>query len=255
MATLSMHLAVGERVFPQIQELRRYSEGYGAFLLGCVLVDVNLIAPIDRRQTHFCDGFYGQGAYAFDKSCENMIAQRDEALLRPWPELSGAEHAFVAGYLCHLAADEAWKAFNRRLLDKLGLARWSDLPVPPGVLMTVYHILSTPLIADASIPAVLASAQIPDVMRYIPHGILARMWAIVMPHALNGRTRESFYGLLERMGKSEAEVQTAQENHERCWEEAVSFVQNQEDIASLIAAQVERSLEVLPRLWKGENRG
>ena len=162
MATLSMHLAAGERVFPQIQELAQDPSAYGTFLLGCLLVDVNLIAPIDRRRTHFCDGFYGKGAYAFDRSCGTLLAQLDDALLRPWRNLSGREQAFIAGYLCHLAADEAWKAFCQRLLKKLELARWSDLPVQGGVLMTAYHIASTALLADsAGVATALASAETP----------------------------------------------------------------------------------------------
>ena len=251
MATLSMHLVVGERVFPQIQALGQNPSAYGTFLLGCVLVDVNMIAPIGRRRTHFCDGFYGKGAYAFDRSCENMLAQLDDALLHPWRDLSERERAFVAGYLCHLAADEAWKVFCRRLLEKLGLARWSDLPVPGGVLMTAYHIPSTGLFADAvAVSSALASAEIPNVLRYVPHHVLSKMWAVVGPHALNGRTPESFYRMLERMGKSEAEIQAVRENHERYWEEAVTFVREQEGVESIVADGVERSLEVIPRLWE-----
>jgi len=180
-----------------------------------------------------------------------MLAQLDNVLLHPWDDLSGEEHAFVAGYLCHLAADEAWKAFDQRLLRKLGLARWSDLPIPGGVLMTAYHIPSIALFADFSgVSSALASAQIPDVLRYIPHPVLSRMWTIVRPHALNGRTPESFYGMLKRMGKSETEIQAVRQNHERYWEEAVSFVREQEGIESIVASEIERSVEVVPRLWK-----
>ena len=125
MTSLSMHLVVSERVFPQIRRLEQDRSTYGTFLLGCVPVDVNLITPIGRRKTQFCDGLYGKGAYAFDKSCENMLAQLDDALLRSGDDLSNQERAFVAEYVCHLAADEAWKALNQRLLGKLGLARWS----------------------------------------------------------------------------------------------------------------------------------
>jgi len=49
----------------------------------------------------------------------------------------------------------------QRLLEKLGLARWSDLPVPGGVLMTAYHIPSTALFADsAGVTSALTSAEI-----------------------------------------------------------------------------------------------
>jgi hypothetical protein len=76
------------------------------------------------------------------------------------------------------------------------------------------------------------------------------MWTVVGPHALNGRTPESFYGMLERMGSSKAEIQAVRENHERYWEEAVTFVKEQEGVESIVANGVERSLEVIPRLWE-----
>lgn len=246
-----MHLVVGERVFPQIQELGQQSSVYGAFLLGCVLVDVTMIAPLDRRRTHFSDGLHGQGGWAFDRSCENMLAQLDDVLLRPWRDLSGRERAFVAGYVCHLAADESWKAFSLRLLHKLGLTRLSELPVPGGVLMTVYQIASTALFADLpAIDSAVASAEIPDVLRYIPHHVLAQTWAVAGPHALDGRTPESFYAMVARMGRTEAKVQAVRENHERHWEAALAFVAEQEDVASIVASGVDRSLEVIPRLWQ-----
>ena len=180
-----------------------------------------------------------------------MLAQLDDALLRPWNDLAMREQAFVAGYMCHLAVDEVWKAFCQRLLDKLGLARWSDLPVPVGVLMTAYHVLGTALFAgSASIAPVLAGTEIPDVMRHIPHHVLSRLWIIAGPYALNGRTPESYCGVLERMGKSETEIQAVRKNHKRYWEEAVTFVKEQEDIESIVASVVERSLEVIPRLWE-----
>jgi len=76
------------------------------------------------------------------------------------------------------------------------------------------------------------------------------MWTIVGPHALNGRTPESFYSMLERMGNNDVEIREVRENHERYWEEAVAFVQEQEGIESIVASGVERSLEVIPDCGK-----
>ena len=56
--------------------------------------------------------------------------------------------------------------------------------------------------------------------------------------------------MLERMGKSETEIRAVRKSHERYWEEAVAFVKEQEDIESIVASGVERSLEVIPRLWE-----
>ena len=56
------------------------------------------------------------------------------------------------------------------------------------------------------------------------------MWTIVGPHALNGRTPESFYGMLKRMGESKTKIQSVGEKHERYWEEVVAFIRQQQDI-------------------------
>lgn len=250
MSAHSMHLVIGERVFPQIHKLEPTSPAYGAFLLGCVLADVNLFSDLDYRQTHFTEGMYGQGEDAFGKSCSNFLSQLDTLLIRPWSELPGREQAFVAGWLCHLATDESWKEFCWRSLRTLGIASWSDLPVPGGVLMTAYHVLSAELFADfPAVVSALEDAAIPNVLSHVSHDALARTWAIARPHALYGRTPESYFTMLEGMGKSDAGVQAIREEHYRHWEDVMSFIREQDDIESLVASAVERSVEVVPRLW------
>lgn len=245
-----MHLVTGERVFPQIQELQSTPSAYGAFLLGCVLVDVNLFSDLDYRQTHFAGGMYGEGENAFDKSCSNFLSQLDTLLLRPWSELSGREQAFVAGWLCHLAADESWKEFCWRVVRKLGITSWSDLPVQVDVLMTAYHVLSAELFVDhPAIVSALMGASIPNVLPHVPPDALARTWAIVGPHDLYGRTPESYLEMLERMGRGDAEVQATREEHHRYWEDAMAFIREQDDIESLVASAVERSKAIVPQLW------
>jgi hypothetical protein len=245
-----MHLVTGERVFPQLAHVERTRSSYGAFLLGCVLVDVHTFVDIDLRRTHFSAGLYGVGQEAFDKSCQNLLTGLDAALLRPWDALSAQEQAFVAGYMCHLAADESWRAFCWRLLHKYGLTVWADLPVPIGVLMTAYHILGAGRFADRpALVSALVDAEVPDVLRYIPHDTLHRMWAIWGPHALDGRTPASYYSMLERMGASAATVRATREAHEQHWEAVMSFIREQEELESLLASAVERSMEAVPRLW------
>jgi len=66
MASLITHLVVGERVFAQ---LRQFGEKeYGAFLLGCVLVDVHGFSDVDRRVTHFVGRLEDDGVDACVKS-------------------------------------------------------------------------------------------------------------------------------------------------------------------------------------------
>ena len=106
------HLVVGERAFGSLERIERSAPAYGRFLLGCLLADVNNLDPgdtLDRRRTHFLDPELAQVSFweASLQSCARFLDRRDEALSRPWRDLPGDEQAFVAGYLCHLAADEA----------------------------------------------------------------------------------------------------------------------------------------------------
>ena len=66
MASWVTHLVVGERVFAQLQQFGE--QEYGAFLLGCVLVDVHTFSDVDRRATHFVGRLEEDGVDAFNKS-------------------------------------------------------------------------------------------------------------------------------------------------------------------------------------------
>ena len=253
MAAHTTHLVVGERVFPQIAPLAtwpRKRQVYGAFLLGCVLVDVHVFSDIDRQRTHLRDGLYGKGDLAFDKSCIRFLRALAGLLARPWQALRPEEQAFVAGYLCHLATDEAWMAFCWRILDQLGLERWSALPVPGGVLMTAYHVLSRALFRDfAAVAEALVAAPIPQAMTHVPHEAFVHAWQIARAHILEGHTPGSYLRMLERMGAGEAEVRAARAAHEAHWEAALAFARAQENLASIVADAVRRSVDTIPRLW------
>lgn len=255
MASLAMHLAVGERVFPQIQELGSSSPTYGAFLLGCVLVDTHVYGRGEYRRTHFCGGFHGRGEDAYDQSCIHFLSARDALLLRPWNELIVAERAFFAGYLCHLATDESWKSFCWQILQELGIARWSHLPVPFDVLMTAYNVLSRERFLDAAcMVAALKWATIPDMLAHIDHDELLRTWTIVRPHALDGRTPESYYGLLARMGRSQTDLCAIRQEHRLHWDSVLAFIQEWGGVQSHLDAAVDRSIETVSRLWAKERR-
>lgn len=104
MAPLTTHLIIGERVFGKLPQFEEAD--CGTFLLGCVVPDVHFFGDVDRRTTHFAERLHAEGAYAFYVSCANFLSQLDDLLNLPWDRLTTAEQAFVAGHLCHLAADE-----------------------------------------------------------------------------------------------------------------------------------------------------
>jgi len=249
MAPIVMHAVIGERVYPQIQQLAQ-TQAYGAFLLGCALVDVNAFSDLDRRQTHFVGRPHEDGEAAFSEGSIAFLSQLDALLQRPWDRLSPGEQAFVAGYLCHLAADEAWKDVTWRMLWAMGITSADQFPIPAGVLLTAYSILSVEHYRDGTaVAAALQQATVPDVLTHVPHEALVGMWHAIKPHVLDGHTVAAYLGMLERKGTPAAEVAERKRQHEVYMDEAIALVKELTDVETIIQATVGRSLEMVPRLW------
>ncbi len=250
MAPLITHLVIGERVFPQIPQLDPIPEVYGAFLLGCVLVDVSSFEPVDRRETHFVGRLDEDGADAFSKSCANFGRQLGGLLRRPWHRLARDEQGFAAGYMCHLAADESWKAFAWRLMRALGITSWRQFPVPPAVVLTAFGVLSSHMFLDlGAVAATVQRVSVPDVLTHVPHDAFQRMWEVVAPHVLDGAAPESFFELLARQGKSGAEIRLARRQHARYWDQALDLIRQAGGIQDYTQAAVEHSVREVSRLW------
>lgn len=249
MAPIVMHAVIGERVYPQVQRLAQ-TQAYGAFLLGCMLADVNAFSDLDRRQTHFVGRPHEDGEDAFSKGSIAFLSELDTLLQRPWDSLSPSEQAFVAGYLCHLAADEAWKDVTWRALWAMGITSADQFPIPGGVLLTALCVLSTGHYRDeAAVAAALQQAAVPDVLTHVPHEALVGMWGAIKPHALDGHTVDSSLDMLERRGAPAAEVAEKKRQHEVHMDGAIALVQELFDIGATIQAAADRSLEMVPQLW------
>lgn len=259
MAALITHLLVGERVFAQ---LPRFDPAvYGEFLLGCALVDVHVFSDIERPATHFARRLDGDGPFAFNKSCANFLDQLDDLLVRPWNELTPAEQAFVAGYLCHLAADEDWKRFDWYLLHTLGIYWWLGqlppplpgvklMPAPGDVVLTVFEVLSSKLYADfPAIVSALNAVSVPNVLTHVSHSTFQTTWDICKMHALGSGTLESYIEILKRLGKNDAEIQTVRLEHERYWQEAMRTIHNYfGGVQQRVQDMVQHSLKKMPLL-------
>jgi hypothetical protein len=249
MAPIVMHAVIGERVYAQIEPLAQ-TRAVGSFLLGCMLADVNTFCDLDRRQTHFAGRPNEDGEDAFYKGSATFISQLDALLRYPWVNLPPGEQAFVAGYLCHLAADEAWKSVAWRALWAMGITSADQLPVPGGVFLTAYSILSTKLYLDAAaVAGALRQTAVPDVLTHVPHEALARMWRIVKPCAVADFSADCYLSMLEQQGRTAAEVADRRRQHERYMQDAIALIQESFDVGTMIQATVNRSLQVVPRLW------
>ncbi len=248
MASLVTHLVIGERVLARLPQFNAMD--YGPFLLGCLLADVNNFANIDRRRTHFAGSLAQDGVAAFTTMCTGFLRRRDDLLSRPWNELDGTGQAFVSGYLCHLAADEESKRLSWNLLLTLGIKSVADLPVPGGVIMTAFSVLSSELFVNwPAIATALSDASVPDVMTHVPHEAFQAMWDIVREPVMNGHTSEHFFELLKRQGKSSADLQVVRERHETYLDEATALIRDMGGVEPFIQTAVEHSLEMIPRLW------
>lgn len=244
------HRVVGEIAFRRWGQLG--PDALGPFLLGNVLVDLHMFELAERLDTHFAERHARDGRLAFDKSCQTMLANLDSLLARPWDALSRDERAFVAGYLCHLAADEEFKRFDLESMDRLGYQWWRALPYPASVVMTVFNVECQALSPDLEAAATaLAAAQVPEVFTHVDHSALLTIWEIARPHALEGGTVQSWLDLFARAGFSEEDVARQRRHHAEHWDEAHAFTREFfGGVEVRVEAMVARTLGVLPQLWK-----
>jgi hypothetical protein len=210
-----------------------------------------MFGDIARRDTHFAERLVGDGANAFHQSCANFLGRCDALLRRPWHGLTNAERAFVAGYLCHLAADEDWKQFDWLTLQREGIYWWTDLPVPGNVIVTVFDVLSKELFIDfPAVSSALRDVAVPDPFTHVPLELFQATWKVTRVHILNNSTLESFLELLRRLGKTDAQIETERRQHDRYWQDAVDLIHKGfGGVPSRVEAMVQRALDTVPRLW------
>jgi hypothetical protein len=245
MATTITHLLIGERVFAQLPRLNRTPTVYGAFLLGCMLVDAHNFDALARRQTHFAELFKS------DDSCANFMRQLDASLLRPWNDLDEAERAFVAGYLCHLAADQVWVNFWR----VRGVNSPSDFDLPRDVMLLAFNALSREMFEDfAGVVSALEGVVVPHALAHVPHDDFARMWSVTRSYALAGGTPKAYFKLLEARGQGGAEIQTVRQQHELYKKDAADLIRDAGGIQRPIRAAVKQAIRLAPQLW-GQDDG
>ena len=251
-AALITHLVVGERVFARVERSEWTLDSYGEFLLGCVLPDESSFSEgIGRRRTHFASGLHSHSEETFRGTCTNFTSRLDTVLVHPWPELGAGERAFVAGYLCHLAADEVWRELCWGALQMLRIGSWTGLSVPGDVILTASSVLSNALFTDCDeVVTALRESTIPHALSHVPHSDFERMWHIVREHLLDGGTVRSYLRWLERQGRPQAQVRAIRQQHTEYWDGAMAFVEHAGGMAAYVDEAIGRAVSVLPELWE-----
>lgn len=162
MPTPFMHLALAQRLIADPDLPRRAYDaicaGWGAFLLGSIAPDARISSGAARANTHF---------FQYEPVVKPPAVI---AMLRQYPDLrrsalgDQARLAFLAGYVAHLAMDQAW--CTEMLFPYFVRVEWGDRPRR----MLVFHILLGYL--DARDRAVLPHNQYMALAAAAPHGWL-----------------------------------------------------------------------------------
>ncbi len=138
---IAQRLLVDERLAPRYRELLEHQRP--AFQLGGIVADARVASGLSREKTHF----YAYGAPITERPWRQMLRQhpalgqaRDDAHL-----------AFLAGYVAHLAADEAWALKMVRPhfwgRDWPGVDRWNKF-FALHLILTVMDERDEPLLQD-----------------------------------------------------------------------------------------------------------
>ena len=243
MAASVTHLVVGERVFAQgARALGIAPDSYGAFLAGCILVDVHAFHPIDRRRTHFVGRVDEDGANAYTRSCSNFLACLPTLLERPWGALAPGERAFVAGYLCHLAADECFKQDGERLLRELGIASWDEFPVPWDVSLTAFDYVSRGYLLDPKgTYAALRQLPVPGVFTHVPAEMFQHQWYVIEGYVLPGDVFETNTAMLVRAGFAPAKIEASRLRHAATRDASLALYERGMELARRCGAQLDRA--------------
>ncbi len=250
MGPLLSHLLAGERVYGRLAQLADCPVAYGPFLLGCVVPDASgLLRNVRRPVTHFWGLPDERGQRSDHNYCDNFICQLDGVLVRPWAALEALEQAFVAGYLCHLAADEEWKVFRHRLHEAWSNSN-SDSPCREGVVYSVVSVQSREMFAGIDgVAKAMNEAQVPDLFTHVPHDAFQCMWQVARPYLQDGKTLESYFQMLARAGRSETEIEENRQRHTRHWDQSSALVAASGGVGAYVDGVVKRAGQEVSRLW------
>jgi hypothetical protein len=206
-----MHVAVGNAAFLRLGLRQRL---YNHFMMGNLSVDAHVVlAGVDRQTTHFASnldgGYVSPGAF---RGCELFAARLNAALMMDWDALSGADQAFIAGYLTHLTSDDVWRGEGYREQES-GYRWWADHPVLGDAIQNAFAELCAEQYPVPSLE-VLRPVRVPAaVVALVPGGVLAEAQRRIVDSVCGPVV--SFYDVLAGRGVGSLAIRRLREQQAR----------------------------------------
>jgi hypothetical protein len=242
------HAVVGEYVRRKLFPLLSI-ENRGSFYGGCILIDVHAFNNIDRRITHFVETIEEDGQNTYLQSCNKFIKDYKELISSPWDKIGSYEKYFMAGYLCHLAADETWRKWGLQIYKELGLNSWSEFPVLGDYGLATFDFLSNQLFSNKKeFIKEIDGLEIPNILNHIPYQYFQKQWYICEDYVYSDGSIKPYIEALVRAGKTEREIENIRTTCIDNWERAINFYMKIGGVKNYIQNSMIRSIEVLNKL-------
>jgi len=239
------HAVVGEYVRRELFPLLSV-ENRGSFYGGCILIDVHAFNNIDRRNTHFVGTIEEDGQNTYLQSCNKFIKDYRELISSPWENIVSYGKYFMAGYLCHLAADETWRKWGLQIYKELGLNSWSEFPVLGDYGLATFDFLSNQLFANKKeFIKEIDSLVIPNIFNHIPYSYFQKQWYVCKDYIYSDGSIEPYVNALERAGKTAKEIETIKSKCIENWGRSIEFYRRMGGAKNYILNSMTRSIEVL----------
>lgn len=221
---------------------RKIAAGWGAFLLGNAAPDVQSVSHQPRRETHFYDIPPTDETTAYETFFATYPALARAA------SLTSDRAAFVAGYIAHLVADEAWwrQVFNPIFGVDAEWGEWRERIFLHNVLRTHLDRVDQARL-NGSIVAALARAKPHQWLPFVADRVLVAWRDLIVAQLQPGeyvRTAEVF---AERMHVSPERVEEALASPDQM--ACIFRHASRADLARYRSDVLRRSIELINRYY------
>lgn len=242
MPSLGSHMARARVIAGQLRHAAIDADR-GSYYFGSSAPDIRVITRRDRSETHFFD----LDKLAAQDSIEAMLEEHPQ--LRAVGELDPGTLAFMAGYLTHLAMDEAYIETMYREFFGAESPMREDARASVLDRALQYEMNRRELEDEQAMREIKASLEIcrtTNAVPFIPDDQLPRWREVVIDFASQGPNWERFPRMmnvhLKRAGFSEEQIEDLSSNAPELVQESLSYV-GETRVQEFLDRAMERSLE------------